>query len=452
MIFWGLISLTFLWFALVVLSLKFPFLNGFFFGFDPDKAMGVDYWSVPRGFLNLLEGRSMFDTFQGVQYGGPNVTWYLSHPLFVLVAGPIFSFLSPMASYGLWVTFSLSLLLLMGHLFAKRAPTAPQKGLCYFLSIFGLPVYSLLFTGNIHTLTVLAIALILIGFYHFSQGASKPGNRYFVAGLLISLFTKPVVILMLPMFLIISETRRSTFLSLGIYALVSLATVLIPFLNPEFIGIERILSLLIDPQYVKENLNIYNNNYVLNSDMKDNTIHWFNLIAQSDFYWNHLQIFSLSAFVNGIFDSQLPPVLFKIPLFGSVLASVLTITLRDQRQRLEVATWIVCLLTLSFFLSYNTVWEYQFTLLIPISLLCVLKASDPMQKGTALWVLLFSLVVTLPSLYFLYGPSIKAQSFALVRANRVLPVLGMFLVIFWRVGVTLVRAGLEHRKGQLTSS
>lgn len=65
----------------MLLSLHFNWLQIFFFGAEHAQVQGIDYFSAPKSFLNLLEKRSMFDSWKGVPYG-PYATWYLAHPAF----------------------------------------------------------------------------------------------------------------------------------------------------------------------------------------------------------------------------------------------------------------------------------------------------------------------------------------------------------------------------------
>ena len=74
-------------------SLHFGWLNMFFFDAEHAHVQGIDFFAVPKSFLNLLEGRSVFDTWGGTAYG-PYSTWYLAHPAFSVFVASWFSFFS----------------------------------------------------------------------------------------------------------------------------------------------------------------------------------------------------------------------------------------------------------------------------------------------------------------------------------------------------------------------
>lgn len=421
--------ITGIWVLLMLLSLKFGFFNLFFWSED---QQGIDYWALPRGFLNLLSGHSLFDTFNASQFGGPRATWYLAHPAFEVFVAGWFAFFSPWLSYALFQLFSIGLIFLTGWFFARQTTDKFVQQLCYFFVLFGFPVYWLLYVGNMHAPLILSIGLLLVAFYEMAYKENAKGSMdKFMAGLLLSLLTKPIVLMMLPMFLILKETRMTTIKSLAIYAAISFAFILIPFFNPESIGLMRTIELAFQPDFIKQNMNIYNNNYVLNAYMKDNSIHWFNLIAQSDFYWNHIQIFSLSAFTNTLFGTNLPSFLFKLPLLMGVIASLGIGLFTDYKKRMEAAILLVATLSLTFFLSYNTVWEYQFTSALPLMALFILVRNEEKStiKQMSAIILIAGGFLYLPTLYFLYGSpdKITLSDFSIVRFNRTVPIIVMYI-------------------------
>lgn len=420
-------------FWVAVLLLQPPWLIGKFF-WGASSAHGIDYWCIPRGLLNLLAGRSMFDTFAGVQFGGPSVTWYLGHPAFIVLIAPWFAFFSPETSLGLWSMTTVAVLLGVGWLFSRRARSDLGRAACMFFSVFGFPALNLLSTGNMHAWLVLALALTLLGLFDLASGGGR-GRALLAVGLLISLFSKPVLLFALPMLCLIGQTRKTMLIVAAIYGLVSLACVAMTPLNPESLGLSREIALFFDPAYVREHMNVYNNRFVLTPEMKDNAIHWLNLVAQSDFYWNHIQIFSLSAFLNSLAGFPLPAALYKLPLLAAALTTLCVPWLRDDAKRLSAAMWGVVLLSLSFFLSYHTVWEYQFTAIIPVLLLGIVLFDREIERGAALGLVALGAVIALPSLYFLFGEQITVGEFAWMRSTRVLPACALYLLVFdklWR--------------------
>ncbi len=85
-----------------------------------------------------------------------------------------------------------------------------------------------------HVFVVLAVALILAGLMRLEQEPQRADRhlRWIQLGLLISLLSKPVVALMLPVLFVLPETRRKLLLPVAVYAVLSLLFLLVPRLNP----------------------------------------------------------------------------------------------------------------------------------------------------------------------------------------------------------------------------
>ena len=423
--------------AIMLLSLHFGWLNMFFYGAELNpNVQGIDYFAVPKSFLNLLEGRSIFDTWGGTRYG-PHSTWYLAHPAFSLFVASWFSFFSPWTSYWLFVLFSVAVMAYCGYLISQKTEDSFKKTSSYFLLLCTFPTYWMLFVGNMHAPLVLALTLILIAIYEltYNEKDTKSANNKLLAGLLISFFSKPIVLLMLPLLLLTKETRKTTILSLVIYSFVSLLFILLPQLNPESIGFNKLLSVAFDFDFIKENMNIYKNQFVLNEYMKDNSIHWLNLIAQSDYKFMHIDVFSLPVFIDTIVGKATASGIYKIPIYISLFLSIGVAFIDDKKIRLESTLLLVMAISLSFFLSYNTVWEYQFASVLPIlALLMILKEKDVFYKKHISMMFYIGLFLCLPSFYFLFRDGdFSGNALTWIRFNRIIPVLFIFLVMIYQV-------------------
>jgi len=437
--------------AIMLLSLHFGWLNMFFYGAELNpNVQGIDYFAVPKSFLNLLEGRSIFDTWGGTPYG-PHSTWYLAHPAFSLFVASWFSFFAPWTSYWLFIFFSVAIMTYCGYLISKTTKTIYKKHLSYFILLCAFPTYWMLFVGNMHAPLVLALTLILISIYELTYSEKKKdiksANNKLLAGLLISFFSKPIVLLMLPLLLLTKETRRTTIKSLVIYFVVSMLFILVPQLNPEGIGINKLMSVAFDFDFIKENMNIYKNHFVLNEYMKDNSIHWLNLIAQSDYKLMHIDVFSLPVFIDTIVGKATPSGIYKIPIYISLFLSVGVAYIEDKKIRLESALLLVMAISLSFFLSYNTVWEYQFASVLPIvALLPILKEKDVFYKKYISPMFYVGLFLLLPSFYFLFrGGDFSGNALTFIRLDRIIPVLILFLIMIFQVIVIVKKH--THFKG-----
>ena len=428
----------------MLLSLKLGWLNIFFYGAEINPSVqGIDYFAVPKSFLNLLEGRSIFDTWGGASYG-PHSTWYLAHPAFSLFIASWFSFFSPWLSYWLFILFSVGILTYCGYLISKTTTNKLKKSSSYFFLLCAFPVYWMLFVGNMHAPLVLALTLILISVFELSYSEDakeiKIANNKLFAGILISLFTKPIVLLMLPLLLLTKETRKTIIKSLIVYAIVSLLFILLPILNPQGVGLDKLMNVVFDFDFIKDKMNIYKNQFVLNEYMKDNSIHWLNIIAQSEYKFMHIDVFSLPVFIDTI--KVLSPGIYKIPIYICLLLSICVIFIEDKILRLESTLLLIMAISLSFFLSYNTVWEYQFTSVLPIiALLPILKERGVFYKKYISLLIAAGVFLYLPSLYFLFrGGNFDNTALTFIRLDRIIPVLILFLIMIFQV----IRSVIKH--------
>jgi hypothetical protein len=422
-----IIGVAFFMFA----SLYFGWLNSFFYGAEHAHVQGIDYFAVPKSYLNLLEGRSVFDTWGGAPYG-PYSTWYLAHPAFSVFVASWFAFFEPWTGYWLFAVFTVSLMALSAYFISTINSSKLNKQIAYLILLCSFPTFWLLYVGNMHAPLVLALTLILISLVEFSNDNNKRANQLLFAGLLISFFSKPIVLLMLPLFLLLKETRFTTIKALVIYGFVSLLFIVIPVLNPQGMGWTKMTGLLLEPAFIKEHMNIYKNQFVLNEYMKDNSIHWLNLIAQSDYKFMHIDVFSLPVFMDTFLGHEINAKIFKIPIYLCLALSVGVACIDNKRIRLESALLLVMAISLTFFLSYNTIWEYQFTSFLPVlALLPILKEKNVFYARYIRSMVLTGILVTLPSLYFMVhdGDYQSPMALTLIRFTRIIPVLFIFIAM-----------------------
>lgn len=422
-----------LWVLIMFGSLHFGWLDAFFWGVKEYPQQGIDYYSLPKSFVNLRNGISPYDTWSKMEYGS-NLTWYLSHPALTVLLGSWLSLFNPATSYWLFQVFQISLMAFAAFIIARQTTDKYHKTLAFFFLLCSFVTYWMLYVGNPQSFMVLSIALILSALYQFAfaENPNPPlAKKLLLAGLLVSFFSKPIVLIMLPVLLFNKASRNTTFAALAIYAIVSALFVFVPVLNPEYVGFDKIIYALTHPAFAKENLNIYVNQYQLNEYMKDNSIHWINLIAQSDHYLNHVQIFALSAFVNTLFGKELSPFLYKVPMLMSLVFSFGVLFLKNENERMQYSFLIICSIVLTFFLSYNTVWEYQYTAALPvIAYMPILIKAKPDWRNELQWVLYAGVLFCLPNLYFLVsGEQIDYPVMNLIRFDRVIPAVIVYVML-----------------------
>jgi len=454
-----ILALVISWVIFMLLSLRFGFLNMFSYSASQFSTRGIDFFCLPRSFLNLLEMRSMFDTWGATAYGPPYSTGYgyVYHPAFGLLVGFWFSFFTPWTSYSLFVLFSIVLLAWSAQVLSRCTADPVRKSACYLLLLCSFPTYWILHMGNIHAISVCGFAFIMAALFSLAYRKDAPNRipeqAYLLSGLLMSFFTKPFALLYLPLLVMNRETRKTAILGLAIYGVVSLIFLQVPLFNPEKIDSIEMLQIAMNPEFIKENLNVYKNNFVLNKYMKDNSMHWLHIVAQSDFYWNHVDIFSLSAFTNTLAGKILPKFIYKLPLLIALALSALVVLIRDSKKRLELSLLLAMALTLTFFLSYNTVWEYHFALFQPaVVILMLLRDEAGFCKKWTSVALGVSFFLYLPTCYVFFSDKVTDRfMLSVIRADKVVPALILYLILIGISGAQMAREIVKRSRAVISS-
>jgi len=436
------------WVLIELLSLRLGLLNDFFFGAMHADVQGIDYFSLPKAWLNLAAGRSAYDTFGPPTYG-PHFTWYLSHPFLAAALGSWLSGFDPLSSYGVFTMFSLALMAASAWLLAAQSQDPLTRRLLWLLLLGAFPTYWMLWVGNPQAVLVLALTMLFVGFLRLADG--EPGARLLVAGLLLSLLSKPVVLVMFPLLLLLRETRKPSSLALAFYAVVSALFEWVPFLNPEAIPLRQVLWEAVHPQWVRDHMNIYTNHLLVTPAMKDNSVHWFNLVAQAQTRLLHIDVFSLPVFLDQIFAVHMPNWLYTLPTIAALALSAGVWRIKPDAARMRAALLLLLALSLTFFLSYPTVWEYQYTAVLPVAaILLVLRKRDRPHSRFLGWMLALAACAWLPSLYFaVEGLPLTTAVLTVIRLDRVVPVTLLFLLL----GIVVAKeiAGARHSATQTST-
>lgn len=381
--------------------------------------IGIDYFSVPRSWINLLHGENIFAT-EVCDYA-PYATWYPYHPILSVVVGSWTSLLSPTASYLSFVCFSLGILWLSAWIVSRRIGDENAKALAFVALFVAPPTYLLLWNGQMHVFTVLAAACLLAGLVDATSADPKRSSRGAVlaaAGLLISLLSKPLFVILLPLLVLLKETRRAAATALVLYVGVSLAFLFIPALNPH-------------------------GSILPSNPHGDNWVHWTNIWnnSGSGSFWaapnvyrvlpeaQFVEWFSLSSVCHYFFPGRFPAFSYHLPLVAVLVFSILTAKVRDVGRRTTLAAVTAILGIQAYYLGYPIVWEYHYTTLLPtIPVLWWLYRAEKTSSGRcaaacAFWA---SACFLLPTLYFLF-PNDFASHQTLGKLLRVGPLVLAFL-------------------------
>jgi hypothetical protein len=407
---WGsatLIVVTVAWTLAMLASLRERFLDLFVVG-TSHVHIGLDFFSTPRGFRNLMAGGNIFLT--EMDDYGPYASMFLTHPALAVIVGPWTAPFAPWTAYGLFVAVSLVLLAVSAGAIACHLEGKLLRAFTLFALFCSLPTYLMLWNAQMHVLLVLAVALILgglVGMERNGQGATR-SVRMLQIGLLISLLSKPLVLVALPVMFATRETRRALMLPIAAYAAVSALFLLTPELNA--------------------------GGY--------NGIHWINLLLASSspgvtyslVYPQELQLvhnpetYCLPAYLSRITGVPVPQFWLKLPVLAILAMSALPLFLASRRRRLNVLIATFMLGLLSHFLCFYPVFEYQYTTLLPM--LPVLWWMSQHEELAGLrWLLRIAFVVLLanflPTLYVL-APQTPMRYLAASTLLRVVPVIISF--------------------------
>jgi len=441
----------------IFLSLKFHFLDGFL-ATAWHGRMGFDFFAVPRGFINLIHAKSIYAT--RACGWGPYSTWYPYHPALAVFAGSWLSLFTPWAAFWIFAAFSVGTLLWCARLLGSLSQYPRPRRMCYAVLLLPLPVYLMIWNGQMHVFLVAAFSLVFYDMARISRGgANADGVRpALMAGILLSLFSKPLIVLALPAIFAVKACRKTVLWSAGIYAAVSALFLFTPALNPQGIGFARLLDAVLHPErifrfevYRGVPLRTYRPEIAA-----DNAIHWLNMyfragVGQPD----HFEIMSLSAFFENLTGWTLPKFFLKLPSLVIAGFSIWLFFVKDAVRRARGALFVAMMASLSFFLSYETVYEYHYAAALPAlaALLALYAGKTGLSARLAKWFCAAGALFFAPTSYFwlrnadygfhreatarlndIYvavftGGHVYDWALPMIRWNRVLPAAAMFALL-----------------------
>ncbi len=406
--------LTITFVLLMLLSLEFGFFDTFVVG-SWHGRIGNDFFSVPRSFLNLSQQTSMFSN-TGFSNYGPYGSMFTYHPVLSILLGSWLSLFNPWVSYSLFVLISVFILIYCGFLISKQTKNILTKRFAYFAILCTFPTYLMLWNAQMHVFTVLAITLIIVCILEIFANKKKFKKNKIHAklliGLLVSLFTKPIVILIFPVLFLTKETRRTVIICLGIYTLVTVVFFIVPFLNPESDNIQHWMFLF------------HHSDIGYTGDSES-----FNTITSPAYF----EFFSLPTFLDSLSLKKINPLVYKIPLFLVLIPSILILFVRERNDRILIVLLTIILAICSFYLSYSRIWEYFYTTLLPtIPVLAILHKKELFadRKRILKNSLLISASFYLPTLFFL-SRNHPYYFLEISRIMRVIPVMLIFMSLLF---------------------
>ncbi|MFA6584218.1 MAG: hypothetical protein WCS77_07975 [Elusimicrobiaceae bacterium] len=393
---------TALYAAMMFLSLKFRFLD-FLLPGTWHGRIGFDFFSVPRSWINLLHGQSIYFT-RGNDFG-PYASWFPYHPAVSPLLGGWLSLFSPWVSFWIFSGLSFGALCCCGYLFSRLTENPVHKALAYFFMVCSPVVYLMLWAGQLHVLVVAAVALVLADLLELMDG--KPARKFrlkLACGILISLFSKPIILPVLAALAIVPQYRRTIVYCAGAYAAVSFALWFVPFFNPRSVGLDRLVEVALHPE-IMFRLELYRGVWISSYKPEyvfDNAIHWFNMKMRSDMGEPfNFELFSLTGFFSGF---GFPAWFFKLPAWFALALCVPAYFVRKTASAFKLAFLGAGLLIMSFFLSYTIVYEYHYTVLLPLlagSFILYHKTGDAVLKTALLVFCAAGALLYVPTAYFM---------------------------------------------------
>ncbi len=403
-------------------SLHWHFLDPFVAGAF-NHRIAVDFFQTPCGFKNLVAGNNIFLTeiCDYVDFGSA----YHTHPLLAVVVGPWTAPFAPWTAYCLFVGASVLLLALAAWLLASAFDNPAAKAFAFFALFCSMPTYLMLWAGQMHIFPVVAVAMILAGLMRLSQNpeSSERYLRWIQVGILISLFSKPVALLMLPVLFLLPETRRKLLSPVAIYTAVSLLFLLVPRLNPGGYNVKHWLNLF----------------HASASPMQ---ILFIAAPQELDFS-NSYAIFSLPRLLYAHCSGPALSLIVAVPLAIILAMSFTPLLLAERIHRIRAAIVTLALCILSHYLCFFLAFEDHYTTLLPLLPALVWLRGEE-ENCRLRWLLTAALVAA--SCVLLPTPNIlnAANPVACWLPNalmRVVPVLVAFVLLtVYGVASTRLRA------------
>jgi len=354
---------------------------------------GLDFFSIPRSFISYLHGRSVYEVFDtGFSYG-PYSQYFVFHPAVSFVFGSWLHLFSPWVSYRIFLIGSLLMLahlsLLMKDCFQKSKYASFAGAYVVFFSIM---TYSMLLKGQIHVLCVLGCGYVLWVLQKSVGTSPTPAlKRFFIFGVLLSLFSKPLIAVAFPALLLNRIWRRPTLKAIGFYLLISAVLVLVSSSHSS----DSIKQLMDFP-----------NSFVGDKDKNwkkyDIFWHWAWMVQETSYIGNSLKTglryFSLPALLRVyVFPWMQNSVLFQLFYVPPLLLSF-----RSEKNRDEILLLVIFAMS-SYFLCITAVWEYHYIslqIMIPFLFWLSNRTRDAFEKRCLLVASAFGLLLFLPSTYF----------------------------------------------------
>jgi hypothetical protein len=393
------------------------------------SRMGMDLFAIPGAFIRLLNGTAIYGgSFQ--EYG-PYATSFVNHPFVAVAVGSWMVALPPMISYSIFTLISMAILVWSGAIIARMTPDKHPfiKWSTWAVIFAAYPTFRMLFLGQIHGVTVLALALILADLMRLARDDAdvRTGHKLhgLFWGLLLSLLSKPIAILFIPTLLLLRETRGTLLKALAIYTAISAAFLFIPALNPEYANIAHWLG------KIKES-------GVTHLGSSDPNLAFGSLGGKGIFGLPTTMAYRLSG---------LSPVLFKIPLALCLVPTLFLSLIKNPSDRARIAMLTVISWTFGYYLSFNEVYIHHFPTLLPlISFVAILRVEDGNRARRRLYgaALAFAMFYYVPTPFFLFSDGDPLSHLTTWRAMRILPTMAMYVLFLGVLSseiVDLMRTG-----------
>ncbi|GCE11072.1 hypothetical protein [Tengunoibacter tsumagoiensis] len=349
---------------------------------------GMDFYQIPNGYWAYTHGGSLNGVLpQGVHpYWGGYTNINVYHPLFTLLMGSFLILFEPDASFYVWMFLKIAVNLLLLFYFFRRFRTHPAIYFAVFTALINFTQYLEMEIAQFQYVLNLSTFLLLMTLAQSNRQVT--GSLYYAIGLL----TKPIGFLWLPVFFF---KKQYKLLVLGMLMFV---------ISTAFFWFNQ------SGLYYTDNLM----HHFFSADPGGPT-----------------QIMTLAALLH--YTLLLSPG----AIAGLRLLCLLAVLFLCSLKRINLFKGMF-ISTVYYLLFYDLVYEYQYTILIPLIAICLLTCPEFQKLSAKIYIIW----ICLPNVFFLmhlfrvayddnpfFGPNPTDWGWQLIVISRIAPLIGLTICV-----------------------
>ena len=374
---------------------------------------GYDFFSIPKKYLSIIH-QTGFRDVEGARYR--------FHPALSLLLGSWLSLFPPWGAYSIFVMISVFILFVLAKQAASLGNSAAWKLSSPVWIFCSMPVYLMLWNAQPHVLCMAGCGFV---FYALQKkiilSSDKNTEAWFCWGVALSLFSKPLILIAVPVLLLDRSLRKPLLGVLLLYLLLSFATLEpAPSNAPRFA--EQALGLR---EWLIHGDATFLNRFNFLS-------HWTWIVTDlvaKDYFINYDELFSLPSLFRTHFAPHLKT---SLPFLILYLPIPLLAFIRRPKLNESDETLILTILAISsHFLCYTSVWEFHYVSLqgtIPFLFWLAFHQEDRWDRRLLVSAGLLCLLLLLPTPFFLIRDPVHWTGMGdlCIKLSRVIPAIGVY--------------------------